>query len=51
MSNHGKAQKCKCQHHRYQHDPNAGKCRLCDCGCFKAIRVRGIRQEKKTEVK
>jgi len=33
MSVHSKAQKCKCEHARRQHEPNAGKCNEEECKC------------------
>jgi hypothetical protein len=43
MSHPSRGQKCKCGHPRIKHNPNAGKCRECDCKNFRAVKVRGKR--------
>lgn len=45
MSMPSRGQKCVCSHARMKHKPNAGGCKLCRCGCFRAVRVKGIRKK------
>ena len=49
MSKSGRGQKCSCNHARIKHEPNAGKCKECECEQFKAVKVRGIRLKDGTK--
>ncbi len=46
MSKPSRGQKCECGHARIKHEPNASKCKECECLFFKIVRVRGERQKE-----
>lgn len=52
MSKHSRGQKCICGHPRIKHNPNAGKCFVCDCHSFRVVKYRQHRlKEDKPKAK
>lgn len=49
MSKPSRGQRCKCNHARIKHNPNAGSCKECDCEQFIAVKVKGMRRKEKSK--